>query len=587
YAFFDDFDDGNAEGWTAVNQAGVRPGVVGSPEGYALRGVGKGEGGAVTERLVRRLGLANATEVSVEMRARAGAGAGNVAEVFLLAGTSVAEGMHYWMWDRGESAMNADWIVGNYDYVYNYEMGDMAYGWHDYKWWRDGQGWWSFSIDGELKGNRVRGDVQWISFENLAVGVGRDESEIEWVKVTAIADPPAAMEPIEMPGTGHYYERADVEWPWTSANWNDARDRAAGKTYRGMTGHLATIGSKAENEFIERNVVNYSPHPDYGSQYWVGGNQAADGAEPGGGWGWVGGETWSYTNWAEEEWQPDNGARSTGLDEDALLMWGIGEGSFWGKWRDLNYGYTGVDGYVVEYEAGAANTLVVDGQTVTLGVSKSVESVVIKRGSVVMTAGGGKVLSTGTLSISDGGVLDVNDNSLIVKGERVEAVANLVRSGCNGGAWDGFGIRSSTAKSRPGGFATLGVVLNDQGDGTPMVGSVGGVAVVASDVIVKYTWNGDANMDGKVNADDYFMIDSGFIAMKKGWYNGDFNYDGKVNADDYFLIDSGFIGQVGTLSEGSTVAVAGAEVVAARAVGRVPLGRVRGKRILEEMFSEA
>jgi hypothetical protein len=241
---------------------------------------------------------------------------------------------------------------------------------------------------------------------------------------------------------------------------------------------------------------------------------------------------------------------------------------------------------VVEYEAGAANALVVDGQTVTLGASKSVESVVIKRGSVVMTAGGGKVLSTGTLSISDGGVLDVNDNSLIVKGERVEAVGNLVRSGCNGGAWDGFGIRSSTAKSRPGGFATLAVVLNDQGDGRPMVGSVGGVAVAASDVIVKYTWNGDANMDGKVNADDYFMIDSGFIAMKAGWYNGDFNYDGKVNADDYFLIDSGFIGQAGTLAEGSTRAMEGAEVVAARAVGMVPLGMVRRKRDLEEMLSE-
>ena len=108
------------------------------------------------------------------------------------------------------------------------------------------------------------------------------------------------------------------------------------------------------------------------------------------------------------------------------MMWGIGEGSFWGKWRDLDYGYMGADGFVVEYEAGAANALVVDGQTVALGASKSVESVVIKRGSVVMTAGGGKVLSTGTLSISDGGVLDVNDNSLIVKGERVEAFGNLV-----------------------------------------------------------------------------------------------------------------------------------------------------------------
>ncbi|MCY2950438.1 MAG: hypothetical protein NTU53_00475 [Planctomycetota bacterium] len=75
-----------------------------------------------------------------------------------------------------------------------------------------------------------------------------------------------------------------------------------------------------------------------------------------------------------------------------------------------------------------------------------------------------------------------------------------------------------------------------------------GLAAVANDqgeVVVKYTWNGDANLDGVVNADDYFQIDSGFISQKKGYYNGDFNYDNTVNADDYFLIDSAFIGQSG------------------------------------------
>jgi hypothetical protein len=30
---------------------------------------------------------------------------------------------------------------------------------------------------------------------------------------------------------------------------------------------------------------------------------------------------------------------------------------------------------------------------------------------------------------------------------------------------------------------------------------------------IRYTWNGDANLDGVINADDYFMIDSGFISQ--------------------------------------------------------------------------
>ena len=59
-----------------------------------------------------------------------------------------------------------------------------------------------------------------------------------------------------------------------------------------------------------------------------------------------------------------------------------------------------------------------------------------------------------------------------------------------------------------------------------------------------------------------------------------------MNADDYFLMDSAFIGQAGTLAEGSMGAMEGAEVVAARAVGMVPMGRVRWKRIFEEMLSE-
>jgi len=68
------------------------------------------------------------------------------------------------------------------------------------------------------------------------------------------------------------------------------------------------------------------------------------------------------------------------------------------------------------------------------------------------------------------------------------------------------------------------------------------------EVVVKYTWDGDANLDGVVNAADYFMIDSNFIPQAKGYQNGDFNYDGVINADDYFLIDSAFLGQTGQLA---------------------------------------
>jgi hypothetical protein len=67
-------------------------------------------------------------------------------------------------------------------------------------------------------------------------------------------------------------------------------------------------------------------------------------------------------------------------------------------------------------------------------------------------------------------------------------------------------------------------------------------------VLVKYTYYGDANLDGKVDGTDYSRIDASFLAEQSGpnvtgWYNGDFNYDGVVNGSDYTLIDNAFNSQ--------------------------------------------
>jgi hypothetical protein len=55
-----------------------------------------------------------------------------------------------------------------------------------------------------------------------------------------------------------------------------------------------------------------------------------------------------------------------------------------------------------------------------------------------------------------------------------------------------------------------------------------------------FTYGGDANLDGKINIDDYGLIDShvGQSGTACGWHNGDFNYDGKINIDDYGIIDA-------------------------------------------------
>ena len=91
--------------------------------------------------------------------------------------------------------------------------------------------------------------------------------------------------------------------------------------------------------------------------------------------------------------------------------------------------------------------------------------------------------------------------------------------------WTGPGLTSSAAAADP--LTTLAVGL------------------LGDDIVVKHTYHGDANLDGVITSDDYFRVDSGFLAQPAvpTFSQGDFNYDGQVTSDDYFLIDSAFLGQ--------------------------------------------
>ncbi|HZZ43808.1 MAG TPA: autotransporter-associated beta strand repeat-containing protein [Tepidisphaeraceae bacterium] len=78
-----------------------------------------------------------------------------------------------------------------------------------------------------------------------------------------------------------------------------------------------------------------------------------------------------------------------------------------------------------------------------------------------------------------------------------------------------------------------------------------------SKVTVMYTYLGDANLDGKIDGDDYALIDRSFAkggtVGTNGWASGDFNYDGVVNSADYMLIDTSFL-QTHPASEPSLLA---------------------------------
>jgi hypothetical protein len=52
---------------------------------------------------------------------------------------------------------------------------------------------------------------------------------------------------------------------------------------------------------------------------------------------------------------------------------------------------------------------------------------------------------------------------------------------------------------------------------------------------MRYTYIGDANLDGKVNSTDLAMLSANWVQSGKGWHQGDFDYNGKVNLLDLIL----------------------------------------------------
>jgi unsaturated chondroitin disaccharide hydrolase len=161
------------------------------------------------------------------------------------------------------------------------------------------------------------------------------------------------------------------------------------------------------------------------------------------------------------------------------------------------------------------------------------------------------ILVVGSLSVAATGILDLTANDLIVHNGNLAALTALIAEGCNvnGTPWRGTaGITSSFAASDTTHLSALGIIQN-VGSTSPLYSTFDGQSSVVSDVLIKFTIVGDANLDGQVDGSDYSRIDSGVLTQSTGWSNGDFNYDGELNASDYTLIDNAYNTQPGPATD--------------------------------------
>lgn len=148
---------------------------------------------------------------------------------------------------------------------------------------------------------------------------------------------------------GNYYEAVEA----VGITWDVASAATEGLKFNKCVGHLATITSQNENDWI---VSTFPQAAEFG--YWLGGKQALDATDPAEGWSWITGENWIYTNWTNDEPNDFNGDVEESLHFSPTFF-GAGGGT-WNDQRADNIGFIDengrlvsfVDGYVVEYDCG-------------------------------------------------------------------------------------------------------------------------------------------------------------------------------------------------------------------------------------------
>lgn len=134
-------------------------------------------------------------------------------------------------------------------------------------------------------------------------------------------------------------------------------------------------------------------------------------------------------------------------------------------------------------------------------------------------------IDVAALSLAPGSTLDLTNNRLVVETSNSSTDSTLVSaisSAYNAGQWNASGITSSQA-------------AQDSNHATAL-----GYLIAPTSFTAAYTWYGDANLDGKIDADDYVLIDRGFSKHLTNWSNGDFDYNGIIDSNDYLLIDRVF-----------------------------------------------
>ena len=162
--------------------------------------------------------------------------------------------------------------------------------------------------------------------------------------------------------------------------------------------------------------------------------------------------------------------------------------------------------------------------------------------TATLLANGSRSILTQSLGLTSTSVLDLADNDMVIDytgASPINGIIAILIGAYNGGAWNGPGINSSVAAGNASQTTSIGYAEATDLF-TVFPATFAGRTVDNTSVLLKYTYNGDTNLDGTVNLSDFNKLAANFGQSPRRWVHGNSNFDNLVNLADFNRLAANF-----------------------------------------------
>jgi hypothetical protein len=232
---------------------------------------------------------------------------------------------------------------------------------------------------------------------------------------------------------------------------------------------------------------------------------------------------------------------------------------------------SGASNLLLGFNSGSTGAYSVTGGTLSVGGTVAIGGSTSAPGGVgALTVDPGAQFTAGTLLVWNHGKVTLNGGSSTVNSVQIfgglidlTTAALTINYGTSpspnlsirdyisiaynvsGTLWSGtMGITSSSASSNPA-HRSVAFASGDDGVVTNLPAGISsavpnGGALPAGVELITSAFPGDANLDGKVDFNDFLAISTHFLQSDIDWDHGNFNYDGVVNFNDFVVLATNF-----------------------------------------------